>query len=264
MESYQTLKKIRETKPLIHHITNWVTIYDCANIVRAFGALPVMAHAEEEVEEMTSISNALVLNIGTLTKDIINSMIKSGKKANEKNIPIVLDAVGAGATKFRTECVNRIIKSCKIDVIKGNLGEIASVFGSKAEVKGVESISSSEKPEELVKKFAKKFDCTAVITGKIDYVSNGKKNYKISNGSEYMGQIVGTGCMAASVIGCFVAIEKDYAKASAQALSCFGIAGELAEKRTKEIGSFKTALYDCISQISEEDIKRLSKVEEYV
>jgi hydroxyethylthiazole kinase len=258
-EVYQLLDKIRAEKPLVHHITNWVTIYDCANITRTIGALPVMAHAVEESAEMVSIASALVLNIGTLTPQLIESMISAGKAANQKGIPIVLDAVGAGATKLRTDSANRIMKEVKIDIIKGNSAEIGILAGAKAEVKGVEAMGVEGDPVELAKKLAEDEEAAVVITGKQDIVSNGSDTYLINNGHEMMGSIVGTGCMAASVIGCFAAVEKDYAFASTSALVCFGIAGELAAKsdESKGPGTFKEVFYDEVYNLDSQKIKAL-------
>ncbi len=264
LEIYELLNKIRAGKPLVHHITNWVTIYDCANITRTTGALPVMAHALEESAEMVSIASALVLNIGTLTPQLIESMISAGKAANQKGIPIVLDAVGAGATKLRTDSANRILKEINVDIIKGNSAEIGILVGANAEVKGVEAISVEGDIVEIGKTLAKNQKAVVVITGKQDIVSNGIKTYLINNGHEMMGCIVGTGCMAASVIGCFAAVEKDYALASASALVCFGIVGELAAKsaRCNGPGTFKELFYDEMYNLNSEKIKKLENFEE--
>ena len=135
----EVFEKVRANKPLVHHITNWVTIYDCANMTRAFGALPVMAHAKEESGDMALIASSLVLNIGTLTPELIDSMIVAGKSANRKNIPVVLDAVGVGATKLRDNEALRILKEIKVDIIKGNASEIAKLAGMNVTTRGVES-----------------------------------------------------------------------------------------------------------------------------
>ncbi len=260
-EVYELLDRIRVNKPLIHHITNWVTIYDCANITRAIGALPVMAHAIEESADMVSIASALVLNIGTLTPQLIESMINAGKAANQKDIPVILDAVGAGATKLRTDSTHRILNELKVDIIKGNSGEIATLAGAEAEVKGVESIRVEGNPVEIAKSFANEKGSTIVITGKQDIISNGKETYLVNNGHEMMGRIVGTGCMSASVIGSFAAVEKDYAFAATSALVCFGIAGELAAKseRSKGPGTYKEVFYDEIFNLNKEKIEELEK-----
>jgi hydroxyethylthiazole kinase len=261
MSIIENLKKIRAEKPLIHHITNWVTIYDCANVVRAVGGLPVMAHAPEEVEQMTSISRALVLNIGTLTVDLIKSMILAGKKANKKNIPVVLDIVGAGATDLRTNKANEILSEVNISILKGNSSEIGTIAGVEAETRGVEAISVKGNPVEIAKKLSFEKNLTVVITGKEDIISNGKDVYICKNGHPMMGCFVGSGCMAASVMGTFAAVEKDYAIASANALSLFGIAGELAAKTAKGPASYKTNLVDELFSIDESKIKKMAGLE---
>lgn len=259
---YDILKKVRERKPLVHHITNWVTIYDCANITRAFGALPVMAHAVEEVEEMAGIANALVLNIGTLTPALIDSMMHAGKAANRKGIPIVLDAVGAGATRLRTESTLKLMKELEIGVVKGNAGEIATIAGVKAEVKGVESMKVKGEVKKIARKLAGENKNVVAITGKEDIVTDGRKTYIVGNGHAMMGSIVGTGCMAASVIGAFCGVERDLTKATASALVCFGIAGELAAKKARGPGTFKELFYDSAYNLDGKTIESMKKVYE--
>jgi hydroxyethylthiazole kinase len=261
MEIAQILQKVKEEKPLIHHITNWVTIYDCANIVRAIGALPVMAHAKEEAEEMAKISSALVLNIGTLTNELIESMKLAGKAANEKGIPIVLDAVGVGATKMRDEKAGELLNELKVDIIKGNASEMAKLGGENVQTKGVEATKVDTDIIEIARKLAQEKKATVVITGKEDIITNGTDLYLCKNGHPMMGKFVGTGCMAASVIACFAAVEKDYANAAASALTCFGIAGELAARRATGPAAFKEAFYDEIYNLDETDISDLQRLE---
>jgi hydroxyethylthiazole kinase len=256
------LKTIRETKPLIHHITNWVTIYDCANITRVFGALPVMAHAPEECADMTGISSALVLNIGTLTSELIEAMLLSAAAANEKGIPVVLDAVGVGATKFRDEMAAKLLDSVRIDIIKGNYSEIAKLAGEVAETKGVEATAINADPEMLAKEFAKTRLSVVVMTGKEDIISDGKKIFIIKNGHEKMGSIVGTGCMAASVIGSFASVNPNYCEAAKDALVYFGVAGELAAEKSRGPGSFKVNLYDEVFDLTDEKAESMAKVVE--
>ncbi len=258
-EVYELLERIKERKPLIHHITNWVTIYDCANITRAFGALPVMAHAIEESADMTSIASGLVLNIGTLTPDLVESMISAGKRANQIGIPVLLDAVGVGATALRTESANRIIKEVEVSIIKGNSAEIGVLAGANAVVKGVEAMGVEGDLISIASRFAQEKNTTVAMTGVQDIVSNGKETYLIDNGHKMMGSIVGTGCMAASVICCFAAVEKDYAFAATSALVCFGIVGELAAKSSKGPGTYKEAFYDSAFSLNKEKIIELQK-----
>jgi hydroxyethylthiazole kinase len=258
----EPLKKIRISRPLIHHITNWVTIYDCANITRTFGALPVMAHAPEECADMTRISSALVLNIGTLTNDITDAMIISAKTANEKKIPVILDAVGVGATKFRDYTAAKIIDSIHVDILKGNYSEIAKLAGEKAHTRGVEATSINADPIKIAQKFATFKSCIVVMTGKEDIISDGKKTYIVRNGHEKMGSVVGTGCMAASVIGLFAAVNTDYCDACKDALCYFGIAGELAAEKSRGPGSFKVNLYDEVFNLSDEIAEKMMNFEE--
>jgi hydroxyethylthiazole kinase len=244
---YSLLKRVKTSKPLVHHITNWVTIYDCANVTRCIGALPVMAHAAEEVEEMASGAQALVL-------------IAAAKKANGKRIPVVMDAVGVGATKLRTEKAGEILQKVRVDIVKGNAGEMGTLAGVKAKVRGVESFGAAADAREIAKTVAKKYKTTAVVTGRDDIVSDGERTFVVSNGHPMMGSVVGTGCMATSVIAAFAAVEKDHTKAAAYALACFGIAGELAAKEAKGPGSFKENLYDELYCLDEKTIEKMQKV----
>ncbi len=257
---FELLSRVRENKPLVHHITNWVTIYDCANVVRTIGALPVMAHAAPEVEEMVGISSALVLNIGTLTPDVIEAMKLAATAANKKGIPIVLDVVGAGATKYRTDTCNELINEFKISVIKGNAGEIGVLAGANAEVRGVESMGVEGDRIDIAKGLSDAKRATVAMTGKQDIVAGNGKVFLVDNGSEWMGKIVGTGCMAASVIGAFVAVEKDYPLAAAAALSAYGIAGELAAKGAKGPGTFKEAFFDELYNLDKEKLSKMAKI----
>ena len=258
----EIFEKVRKEKPLVHHITNWVTIYDCANMTRAFGALPVMAHAKEEAADMASIASSLVLNIGTLTPELIDAMVLAGKSANKKGIPVVLDAVGVGATKLRDEKALELLNKIKIDIIKGNASEIAKLAGENVITRGVESTKVQGSLVDIAKKLAQKYKSTVVITGKQDIVTDGSKTYLINNGHEMMGCIVGTGCMAASIIGAFAGVEKDYAKAAAYALACYGIAGELAASKSKGPGTFKENFYDEAYNLNAEKIERMARVED--
>ena len=260
-EVYPLLEAVRAKKPLVHHLTNWVTIYDCAQITRATGALPVMAHAPEEVEEMVSLAGALVLNIGTLTNEFIESMLLAAQKANDLGIPVVLDAVGAGATQFRTKKSFELLDKVKFRAIKGNSSEIGTLAGVKALTRGVEAESVEGSLKDLAEKLANDRKCAAIVTGAEDIVSAGGKTVAVKNGHELMGKVVGTGCMAASVLGAFNAVEKDALKASACALAAFGIAGELAAAKTKEPMKFKSELMDALYAITEADLKK-ARIEE--
>lgn len=253
----EEIERIRSTRPLIHHITNWVTIYDCAQITRAVGALPVMAHAEEEVEEMVCLASALVLNIGTLTTDLIEAMILAGRRANERGIPVVLDAVGAGATALRTRSALKIMNAVDVDVIKGNAGEVATLAGTRAEVKGVESISVDGHIESVATDLAERRNAVVLVTGAVDLVTDGERIAEVRNGHPMMGAVVGTGCMAASVTGAFTAVSSDALLAASRAMASFGIAGEKAAKDANGPMDFKMRLMDEMSSLNERDDGRV-------
>jgi len=261
MDIYGILEKVRTQKPLVHHLTNWVTIYDCANIVKVLGASPVMAHAKEESGDMAKLGSSLVLNIGTLTPDFIESMKVAAKSANKKGIPVILDVCGAGATPFRDEKSFELLDGVRIDVIKGNASEIARIAGENVQTKGVDSVDVEKDLIDIARQLAKKRNATVVITGKEDIVADKDRHYIVKNGHELMAHVVGTGCMASSVIGTFCAVEKDLAKASAAALACFGIAGELAAKESKGPGSFKESLFDNIYRLDKDTIEKMQRIE---
>ena len=260
---YELLERVRKNKPVVHHLTNWVTIYDCANVVKVFGASPVMAHAKEEAAEMAQIAQALVLNIGTLTVELVEAMKLAAKSANAKGIPVVLDVCGAGATKLRDQKANELINECRIDIIKGNASEIARVAGENVVTRGVDSTEVNKNLSELAKDLALEKKCTVVVTGKEDIVCDGEKTIIVRNGTELMAKLVGTGCMAASVIGTFAAVEKDLAVAAAAGLACYEIAAEVAVRKSEGPGTFKEQLFDCIYKLDQKTVEKMQKIEIY-
>src|SRR5947209_1324285 len=166
-----TLHELRERKPLVHQITNYVVMNETANATLALGALPVMAHAPEEVEEMVGLASALVLNIGTLSEHWVDAMLLAGRAANARGIPVVLDPVGAGATEYRTATARRILDALDVTVLRGNAGEVATLVGAEAEVRGVESISTGLEPAELAREAGRRLGVIASVTGAVDHVS---------------------------------------------------------------------------------------------
>ena len=259
---YDLLERVRAEKPLVHHITNWVTIYDCANMTRTVGALPVMAHAVEESADMAGIASALVLNIGTLTPELIVSMIQAGKKANKKGIPVVLDAVGVGATKLRDEKAFELLHDIRIDIIKGNSSEIARLAGEDVVTRGVESTNIETDTVETCIRLANKYSATVVMTGVTDIVTDGGTVYMIHNGDDMMGKIVGTGCMAASVIGAFAGVEGNHVQAAMAALVCYEISAQLAAEDSDGPGSFKVKFFDEVYNLDKIKVDRMTNVEE--
>lgn len=261
MEIYGILEKVRAQKPLVHHLTNWVTIYDCANIVKVLGASPVMAHAKEESGDMAKLASSLVLNIGTLTPEFIDSMKIAAKSANEKNIPIILDVCGAGATKLRDEKCFELLDNVKINIIKGNASEVARIAGENVQTKGVDASEVEKDLIEIAASLAKERDCTVVITGKEDIIADKDRHLIVKNGHELMSHVVGTGCMTTSVIGTFAAVENNLVNAAAAGLCCYEIAAELAAEETNGPGTFKEKLFDNIYNLNKEQIEKMQKVE---
>jgi hydroxyethylthiazole kinase len=260
LKVFPLLEKVRDQSPLVHHLTNWVTIYDCAQVVKVLGGSPVMAHAKEEVEEMVWLAAALVLNIGTLTLDLVEAMKLAAKSANAKGIPVVLDVCGAGATSLRDEKCFELLDEVRIDIIKGNASEVARISGAPVRTKGVDATTVALDLEEVAQSLALKRQCTVVITGPEDLVVNGSRRFVVKNGHPLMSRVVGTGCMAASVIGTFAAVESDLAIAAAAGLVCFNVAAELAAELAPGPGSFKVKLYDSLDILDESIIEARRRV----
>lgn len=270
-KSTDLIEKLRQDNPLTHCITNVVTVKDCANAVLAVGGSPIMANAPEEAEEIVTLANSLVINIGTLTTEQIKTMKKSAKQATIMGKPFVLDPVGVGISKIRNETPINIIKESKPAIIRGNLSEIKAIamfYGILEEfttAKGVDvaetDIINDETLEinaQIVKNIAEKLDTTIAVSGPIDIVSNGKEVYLLKNGDAMMGNITGTGCMLGCIMGAYVAIG-DPLIAAVTATSVMAIAGEIASQTTKfnnqRTGSFGTYLIDELSKMNPETFK---------
>jgi hydroxyethylthiazole kinase len=256
-----SLRRLREAKPLVHQITNYVVMNETANATLALGALPVMAHAREEVEEMVALAGALVINIGTLSPHWVESMLAAGRKANELGTPVVLDPVGAGATTYRTETAKRILDDVGVAVLRGNVGEVATLVGVAAEVRGVESIDAGGDAADLARSAARSLGVVASVTGAVDHVSDGERVLAISNGHPLLAAITGTGCMSSAVTGCFLAVNRDAPlAAAAEALVAFGVAGEDAAVGARGPGSFHVQLYDALAALDPDTLDGRAKV----
>jgi hydroxyethylthiazole kinase len=255
-----TLARIRERKPLVHNITNYVVMNETANAILALGALPVMAHAKEEVAEMAGLAGALVLNIGTLSEQWVDAMLLAGAVANERGIPVVLDPVGAGATAYRTETARRLLDALDVAVLRGNAGEVATLVGIEAEVRGVESVGGAGDPAELAREAARTLGLVASVTGPVDHVSDGERSAAIANGHELLASITGTGCMSTALTGCFLAGKDDPFEAAAEALVAFGVAGEDAAVDAKGPGTFHVNLYDALAALDPATLASRAKV----
>jgi hydroxyethylthiazole kinase len=255
-----TLRKLRERKPLVHQITNYVVMNETANATLALGALPVMAHAREEVEEMVELAGALVLNIGTLSPHWVEAMLAAGKAANAAGVPVVLDPVGAGATRYRTDTARRLLEQVDVAVLRGNHGEVATLVGVEAEVRGVESMGAGSEPAELARAAARKLGLVASVTGPVDHVSDGERVLVVANGHELLASVTGTGCMASAITGCFLAAKQDRFEAAAEALAAFGVAAEDAAREAKGPGSFHVGLYDALAALDPETLDSRARI----
>ncbi|HNX68604.1 MAG TPA: hydroxyethylthiazole kinase [Candidatus Omnitrophota bacterium] len=253
-------EKIRKENPVVHHLTNWVTISDCAQIVKTLGASPVMAHAREEAADMVKIASSLVLNIGTLTPELVEAMKLAAQSANAKGIPVVLDVCGAGATPLRDQKCLELLREARIDILKGNTSEIARIAGENVRTRGVDAAAVGGDLAAIAQTLARSRKCTVVVTGREDIVTDGGVTYLIKNGHEMMTRLVGTGCMAASVIGTFAAVEKDPVAAAVAGLVCFEVAAELAAERSKGPATFKEKLFDDLYNLDAKTIERLQKI----
>jgi len=242
-----TLRTMRDRKPLVHQITNYVVMNETANATLAIGALPVMAHAGEEVEEMARLASALVLNIGTLSEHWVESMLLAGGAATARGIPVVLDPVGAGATQYRTLTSRRILDVVDVTVVRGNAGEVATLVGAQAEVRGVESIGAGMEPADLAREAARRLGVIASVTGPVDYVSDGDRVLAVANGDALLATVTGTGCMSSALTGCFLAAKpEEPLEAAAEALAAFGVAAEDAAAKADGPGTFHARLYDAL------------------
>jgi len=251
VNAVEALRGLGSTRPLVHHITNYVTVNLVANVTLSTGALPVMAHSSEEVEEMTGLASALVLNIGTLDEGQVESMLLAGKRASERGIPVVLDPVGAGATKLRTRTAERLLSELRVSAVCGNAGEVATLAGLAAEVRGVESLSGDAKGAAI--QAADALGVTVAATGETDYVSDGSRTLAITNGHPLMSRVVGSGCASTAVVGCFAAgTGRADLETVAAALAYFGRAGEVAARKADGPGTFEPRLLDALAGLAED------------
>ena len=248
----ESLTRIAANSPLIHQITNVVVTNDSANLTLGFGALPVMAYAPEEVAEMAALSQALVLNIGTLSVTEIDAMLLAGRSAAEHNVPIVLDPVGAGATRFRTESALRLLDELPVTVLRGNRGEIGALVGS-GEVRGVEAVGS-EDPRAVAEAAADRFGVTTAVTGAVDRIVGGGRVLEVHNGHSLLGRITGSGCMATAAIGIFLSAGDDPLVQTALALATYGLAAERAAQEAPGPGTFRARLLDEVAALGKKGL----------
>lgn len=256
------LAQVRALKPLVHNITNYVVMNFTANVLLAAGASPVMAHAENEVEEMVSFAKALVLNIGTLDDAWIASMLKAGRKASALGVPIILDPVGAGATKLRTDTAKRILAETKVTLVRGNASEILALGGVAAKTKGVDAADSVDAAAVRAGSLARELGVPVAITGPVDFITDGKRIVRVANGHPLMGCVTGTGCGATAIIGAFAGVDADPVSAAATALAYYGLAGEYAADGAAGPGSFAVRFLDALHSLTSEEVLHGCKIRE--
>ncbi|MFS0861901.1 hydroxyethylthiazole kinase [Fredinandcohnia sp. 179-A 10B2 NHS] len=269
----QIVENVRKKTPLVHTITNYVTVNDVANIVLACGGSPIMADDSKEVEEITSICSSLVINIGTLNERTVESMILAGKKANELGHPVILDPVGAGASTLRTQTVYKLLEEVKYSVIRGNMSEIKTVYAGSGNTKGVDAAAEDVVTEENLAEaiqFAKaasaQTKAVVAITGAIDIVANEENAYVIRNGHPMMAKITGSGCMLTAVVGAYCgANPNEILPSTAAAVSALGLCGELAFDRVSATeggtSSFRMFLIDYMSKLDQTLLQGGMKIE---
>lgn len=246
------MKALREKSPLVHNITNYVAMNFTANALLAAGASPVMAHAVEEMKDMTAIAGALMINIGTLDAQWIEGMLAAGRAMHERGGVIVLDPVGAGATPYRTQTAWQIIEECHPTIIRGNGSEIMALVNADVKSKGVDSSASSSDALQSAKVLAKRTGAIVTISGAIDYVTDGERVEQLSNGSPMQTLVTAMGCTASSMVAAFAAINPDPFEAALHGMALMGVAGEIAARRSVGPGSLLTNFNDELYLITPE------------
>lgn len=245
---------VRMKKPLVHNITNYVVMNNTANALLALGASPVMAHCKEEMEEMTSIANALVINIGTLDSSWIEGMKVAGLAASQRDIPIVIDPVGAGATSFRTKTAWELINLCHPTIIRGNANEIMALVDADVKSKGVDSTTTSDDALTAASRLATDTGAVVVISGATDYITNGTEVFTVEGGSPIMTSVTGMGCTSTALVAAFAAVESNPMIAATAAMSVMSLAGERAAANARGNGSMQMCFLDELYNLKQENI----------
>jgi hydroxyethylthiazole kinase len=258
---WAAMEAIREQAPVIHNITNFVVMNNTANALLALGASPVMAHAEEEVEEMVDIAGALVINIGTLSRHWTAAMLRAVQHAHQRKIPIVLDPVGAGATAYRTRISRELLEAAPITIIRGNASEILALVNIGAKTKGVDSSALSDDALDAARRLHATYGSVVCVSGETDYILAGANVTKVLNGHILMTKVTGLGCTASALCGAFAAVNGDFAQAAVETMAVMGIAGEISAMNSPGPGSMQVNFLDALYRLSEENISKFLKIE---
>jgi hydroxyethylthiazole kinase len=258
----QALIELRRRRALVHNITNYVVMDFSANALLAAGASPVMAHAVDEVREMVALAGALVINIGTLSPPWIEAMFAAGHEARSRGVPIVVDPVGAGATRLRTETAMRLVDELKPAVVRGNASEILALGQAGGQTRGVDSTRAVEEAHATALHLASTWHICVVVTGPEDFITDGQRRFRVANGHPLMGRVTGTGCVASAITGAFLAVENDAAIAATCALAFYGVAGELAAAGAPHPGTFRVRLIDALDAVTAETVAEQARITE--
>ena len=266
------LENVRAKTPLVHNITNYVTVNDVANVLLAAGGSPIMSDDADDVEDITSICGGLNINIGTLNKNTIPSMFLAGRKANELGHIVLLDPVGAGASRLRTDTANRLMREVRFDAVRGNISEIKTLCTGSGTTKGVDADAVDAVTEAnlddgvaLVKAFARQAGCIIAVTGAIDLVSDGERCWCIRNGRAEMSRITGTGCQLSALMTAFLVANPDRKlEAAAAAVCTMGLAGEIAWANMQPgdgNSTYRSRIIDAIFNMTGDALEKGAKYE---
>lgn len=264
------LTRVRERSPLIHCITNYVTANDCANLLLACGASPIMADSPDEVGDVVSLCGGLLLNMGTMSRSRLEAMLLAGERANALGIPVVLDPVGAGSSGARTEAVLTLLRTVRVSAIRSNLSELRAILGIAAPTRGVDS-DPKEKitdPAETVasmKRLSDRLGVVVAVTGETDLVADREKVYKIKNGSPLLRLVTGAGCQLSALTAAFLAANPEAPTAAVSAaVSMMGVCGEIAAERMREAdgnASYRNYVIDAAYRLTEQELDGRARVD---
>jgi hydroxyethylthiazole kinase len=255
------LRSVRERAPLVHNVTNFVVMQQTANALLAIGASPIMAHAEPELDELLSFAGALVINIGTLDASWISAMEHALFAAQQRALPVVVDPVGAGASRLRTQTALRLLESRGVAVLRGNASEILALAGAAGATKGVDSTHSSDAAREAAQALAARHGCVVVVSGVIDYCIDATREVRVHNGVAMMARVTGMGCTASALCGAFCAVQPDTLRAAVAAMATMGVAGEMALSTARGPGTMAASFLDALHQLDAAELDRRLRVE---
>jgi len=257
----EDLRAVRERAPLVHNITNFVVMQQTANALLALGASPIMAHAEPELDELLAYAGALVLNIGTLDAHWISAMERALAAAQGRALPVVLDPVGAGASRLRTETALRLLERGGVTLLRANASEILALAGAAGATKGVDSTHSSDAAREAAHRLAVRYGCAVAVSGVIDYCLDRTREVRVHNGVAMMARITGMGCTASALCGAFCAVQPDALRAAVDAMAVMGVAGELASADARGPGTMAASFFDVLHQLDFAELDRRLRVD---